>query len=298
MNHRGPVNPPVTRLIALAIFASLACSPTVWGDTSTCSTPVPPNVISEDPAAPTENVISVAVAENLIDVNVSVDITHDFIDDVVLDIVSPAGTVVRLHDMAGSSDFIIVTFDDQGVANGSVEFDSGCNVQPSGPGTLADFNGQTSQGDWTLRVLDTFMGGATGILSNWCLDTFDSGINAPVLPVENLLCTSVGATGVVDLSWTNAQLYSAIDILVGGAVVASVGGTDTSYSSTALPFGTPTEFSVVSRLGAAMPCFSPSCTLTPQSIRMTSCPSFRSCQAVETPTTPAPSPGARTGDTP
>ena len=256
------MNQTVTRL---PIWIALFCVTPLFADTTTCSNPVPPNVISENALAPTENVISLGTAETLTDVNISVDITHDFIDDITLDIESPGGTVVRLHNMTGTSDFIIITFDDQGVSNGSVEFDSGCQVQPSGPGTLGDFNGQSSQGDWTLRILDNFMGGATGILSAWCLETFNSGINPPVLPVENLLCTSVGATGIVDLEWTNPLPYSSIDIASGGVVIGSVAGTQTSFSSPPLTFGQVAEFSVVAKIGTATPCFSPTCSITPQS---------------------------------
>ena len=155
------------------LWACGAMASPLAADTFNCNTPNPPNILSEDPANPTENVISLTVAETITDVNVTVDITHDFIDDITMELESPSGTIVQLHNMTGSADFIRVTFDDQGVANGLVPFDSNCQVQPSGPGSLADFNGQSTQGDWTLRLLDNFMGGATGILSQWCLETFE-----------------------------------------------------------------------------------------------------------------------------
>ncbi|NRA76218.1 MAG: proprotein convertase P-domain-containing protein, partial [Planctomycetes bacterium] len=151
-------------------------------DITLCTTLPSPVPISEDTANPTEEIISVTTDEAVVDVDVFVDIAHDYIDDVQVDIISPTGTSVRIHDQGGgTNDFINVIFDDQGPANGSIPFDSGCRMQPSGPGTLADLVTTTSVGDWTLRCLDTFSGGATGSLNGWCLNTFDQAVSTAVL---------------------------------------------------------------------------------------------------------------------
>jgi len=244
----------------------IAGSPsTALADTSDCNTLNPPPPISENSAAPTEDVISITVSETVVDVDVSVNLTHDYIDDVELDIISPAGTVVRLHDRTGTADFIIVSFDDQGVPNGSVEFDSGCAVQPSGPGTLSNFAGEDTAGDWTIRAFDSFPGGATGFISEWCLSTYNSAVSSPVLPVTNLACSSTSGTGVIDVTWSNPQTYSAIDVISGGTVLTSLPGTATSFSSGQLPFGVPAEFCVQPQILGAIPCFSPCVSMTPQS---------------------------------
>lgn len=90
------------------------------------------------------------------DVNVDLDITHTYIGDLVVDLISPTGVVVRLHNRTGGgTDNIVATYDD-GVFN------------PDGPGTLADFNNTPVQGVWQLVVSDQ-AGQDTGTLNSWTL---------------------------------------------------------------------------------------------------------------------------------
>jgi hypothetical protein len=62
--------------------------------------------------------------------------------------------------------------------------------------------------------------------------------------VQNLSCT-IGATTnpSVDLSWTNGDSYTAITVRRDGAVLAVLGGTDTSYSDTTASYG-PSTYTV------------------------------------------------------
>jgi len=100
------------------------------------------------------------------DVNVDVNITHTYIGDLIVDLVSPSGTSVRLHDRTGgSTDNIVVTFDDEGTA-------------PDGPGTLSDFDFESSAGLWTLIVSDN-AGGDTGTLNSWALRIVPAAGNCP-----------------------------------------------------------------------------------------------------------------------
>ena len=72
-----------------------------------------------------------------------------------MDLTSPGGSTVRLHDGAGgSSADIDTTFDDSGIPNGA-PYNVGAVMQPSGPGALSDFNGQLGDGDWTMTIADT-----------------------------------------------------------------------------------------------------------------------------------------------
>lgn len=251
-------------VLCLCLGAALASATSLQADTSDCRVLSPIVPISENASSPTQDIISVTVSETIVDVDVSVDIQHDYIDDVRLDISSPFGTSVRLHDQSGSADFIITTFDDQGVPNGTIDFDSGCSMQPSGPGALADFAGQDTAGDWTLSVVDTFSGGATGFLREWCLFTYDTAVSAAVLTVDDLLCTSVGGTGVVDLQWTNTQTYDSINIYLSGGIIDTIPGTSTSYSTTPLLVGTAAEFLVEPVVAGTTPCEATSCATTPQ----------------------------------
>ncbi|MBL8764791.1 MAG: proprotein convertase P-domain-containing protein [Phycisphaerae bacterium] len=100
------------------------------------------------------------------DVNVGLNITHTYIGDLEVDLTSPQGTTVRLHNhTGGSSDNIVKTYD-QGVAD------------PDGPGSLNNFNGENAQGVWTLRVADT----ATvdvGTLNSWSVQVAPTSGGCP-----------------------------------------------------------------------------------------------------------------------
>lgn len=87
--------------------------------------------------------------------DVYVDITHPNIGDLVLELTSPEGTTVRLHDGSGGGDDDIVGwYDDE--------------IPVDGPGTLDDFAGELSCGEWIVTASD----GASpcaGVLNEWCL---------------------------------------------------------------------------------------------------------------------------------
>ncbi len=88
-------------------------------------------------------------------VQVYVDITHTWIGDLIVEVTSPGGTTVRLHNRSGvSADNIIGTY--------------GLDLTVDGPGSLDDFIGELSQGDWTLWVSDNFVIDV-GTLNEWCV---------------------------------------------------------------------------------------------------------------------------------
>ncbi|MEA1786502.1 zinc-dependent metalloprotease family protein [Arenibacter sp. GZD96] len=89
------------------------------------------------------------------DVNVSLDITHSFLADLVVTLTSPEGTTVTLiSNSCGDLRDINVLFDDEGIA-----FVCGTTPGISGVlkplGSLASFNGESTQGEWILEVSDT-----------------------------------------------------------------------------------------------------------------------------------------------
>lgn len=102
------------------------------------------------------SVVNVTDAYCIGDVNVQVDITHTYIGDLIVEVISPAGTIVRLHNRTGGSADDIHRLYDDGVTN------------PDGPGALADFIGENVQGNWTLRVSDN-AGQDVGTLDGWQL---------------------------------------------------------------------------------------------------------------------------------
>jgi len=93
----------------------------------------------------------------ILDLNIELHLTHTYIGDLEVDLISPSLTSVRLHNRTGSSaDNIITTYDEQG------------ETIPDGPGSLSDFYGEDTAGVWTLRVRDA-AGQDTGSLNSWSL---------------------------------------------------------------------------------------------------------------------------------
>jgi len=101
------------------------------------------------------------------DVNVDVDITHTYIGDLVVELTSPSGVTVRLHNRSGgTTDNLVCTYDEQG------------GTLPDGPGSLSDFNYAGVTGTWTLTVHDE-AGGDTGTLNDWALRIVPLGESCP-----------------------------------------------------------------------------------------------------------------------
>ena len=88
------------------------------------------------------------------DVNINLDISHTYLEDLVISLISPAGTkVVLTSSSCGSLRNINATFDDDGspftcMNNPAI---SGV-VRPLG--SLSSFNGESLFGEWTLEIRD------------------------------------------------------------------------------------------------------------------------------------------------
>ena len=91
------------------------------------------------------------------------------------------------------------------------------------------FDAPTTGEDWV--DLDSSANGGSGLVLT-ALDT--SG--GPV-PVENLACSTIGDTGIIDATWTNPVSYDGINIFVDGVLEVTLPGGDTSYSTVPLPVG-------------------------------------------------------------
>ncbi|WP_051224264.1 reprolysin-like metallopeptidase [Flavobacterium tegetincola] len=102
------------------------------------------------------------------DLNVQLNISHTYVSDMTVRLTSPSGTVVQLFtNQCGANDNVIATFDDAGspiVCSGNPTISG--TVIPSQP--LSAFNGQVSQGIWTLTVVDGFNTDG-GTINNWGL---------------------------------------------------------------------------------------------------------------------------------
>ena len=105
------------------------------------------------------------------DVDILLDITHTWTNDLTLTVTSPAGTVVELTSINGGSgdNYTNTLFDDEAATSIS-------SASPPFTGTfipeqaLSAFDGESSLGDWTLTVIDG-AGGDGGALNSWTVFT-------------------------------------------------------------------------------------------------------------------------------
>ena len=133
-------------------------------------------IATDVPAAIVDNTtttsyIEVSDAYCIGDIDLELDITHTFIGDLIVEVTSPEGTVVRLHDRSGgSADDMHMYYDEEG------------GDLPEGPGMLSDWEGEIVTGTWTMTVSDN-AGADQGSLDHWKLKIASSGEECP--PVAN-----------------------------------------------------------------------------------------------------------------
>lgn len=123
----------------------------------TASTNVPLSISAS--GTPTVNSTLVIPADQGVTIDaitVDVDITHTWVRDLTVTLISPAGTQVRLANRPCTNvalNNIVATFDDEGIA-------LICGNNPAVGGTiipvdaLSGLQGQSTAGTWTLRVAD------------------------------------------------------------------------------------------------------------------------------------------------
>ena len=135
------------------------------------------------------------------DLTVKVDVTHTYIGDLSIELLSPGGERVTLHGRTGA-----------GTDNLSAAYESS-----SFPG-LKPLVGQSVQGKWALRVRD-LEGADTGKLVRWSIDAVIEGAPSvvtleakPDLPIPDNDATGVSSTLDVDRTGTVGKLKVSIDI--------------------------------------------------------------------------------------
>ncbi len=125
------------------------------------------------------------------DIDIELDLTHTYIGDLEIDVTSPAGTTVRLHDRSGGGDDDLHRYyDEQG------------GDLPDGPGMLADWEGEIVTGTWTMTVTDN-AGVDEGSLDHWALKIASSGDECP--PVAQDVEVSTDADTPIDVTLIGAS---------------------------------------------------------------------------------------------
>jgi cysteine-rich repeat protein len=89
-------------------------------------------------------------------ISVDVDIRHPFVADLVVQLRSPSGTVVGLHNRTGGAGDDIL---------GNYPLD----LAVDGPGALSDFSGEPAAGFWALEVFDQ-VAADLGFIDSWALN--------------------------------------------------------------------------------------------------------------------------------
>jgi subtilisin-like proprotein convertase family protein len=113
--------------------------------------------------------ISVGVSAVVKDVNVTANVTHPFVGDLTLSLITPANTTIPLsvRHGGGGDNYTNTVFDDEAaipIASGFAPFTG--SYTPDSPLSAAD--GQGSLGDWRLKGVDS-AAQDVGSLGNWTL---------------------------------------------------------------------------------------------------------------------------------
>ena len=120
-----------------------------------------------NPGPPAVNTINIPSPLTIDYVTVSVDVSHSWINDLIIEIIHPNGTTATsvFNRECNSEDNIVVHFADAFPAFNCAATTG--DYSPSSP--LNVFSGMDSAGDWTISVTDNW-DGITGILNNWSIE--------------------------------------------------------------------------------------------------------------------------------
>ena len=129
-----------------------------------------PKIISGSGTPTITSTLNIPTGRIISDVNITMNVTHTWINDLTATLISPSGTEVQLFARPCTDGIpnINATFDDAGIV-------VVCGTNPGISGTvqsksaLSAFNGLSATGIWTLRISDAFNGDG-GTLNSWSLN--------------------------------------------------------------------------------------------------------------------------------
>ncbi|MDN3678257.1 zinc-dependent metalloprotease family protein [Flavobacterium paronense] len=165
----GNVFYAVSKNIALGYAIDTTCNTY----TNSTALVIPDGAGAETPGTVASNTINVPVSGIISDVNIGLNVTHTYPNDLLITITNPSGKKVAVWERAcaGNNNFNVTLND------GSPDFTCVANMagsfSPSSP--LYPFNGDNSNGLWTLSVSDYYTGD-TGRINSWsiqvCTDAY------------------------------------------------------------------------------------------------------------------------------
>lgn len=204
-------------------------------DFEACRLETPPSVVA--PLTTYLEIVTIAATAVIDEVELSVNIDHSssFLAGIApLELSSPQATTVRLHDGNGSGPSLRAIYSDSGRPNG-VPFEAGDLMQPTGPGSLSDFQCQDAAGTWTLR-LSNASSVSTPIVEDWCVRIFERTISC-IEPIQRLVCSVAPSGDRFDLTWQlpATRVYDTIRIVLDSVTVVDIPGTATAFQTPVVP---------------------------------------------------------------
>ncbi len=172
------------------------------------------------------------------DLNVTLDISHDYDQDLTAILISPNGTQVQLFSEVGGSGsgFHGTLLNDEAqtaISAGGAPFSDAGGYRPAEQ--LSAFDGENITGIWRLKVIDN-SAGQTGMLNAWCLQLRIADSEAPT-------CTITAPASPVKVSPVNfTTAFSepvvglvASDFTVTGGTATGLTGSGTTYTLAVTP---------------------------------------------------------------
>lgn len=153
----------------ISVVSGAACpSCTVYASPENLSIAIPDGPGGNgNPGAPAEHIINIPSSTMIDYITVNVDISHTYINDLIVEIKHPDGITATsvFNRECGSEDNINVSFID-GMAAFNCAATTG-NYNPSSP--LSVFSGLDTAGDWTISVTDNW-DAITGTINDWSIE--------------------------------------------------------------------------------------------------------------------------------
>lgn len=164
------------------------------GTPQTDSFKATPNSKIPDPGTLKVTQVVAGAQNSIIDVNVTVNITHTWDEDLDVFLISPAGTSVELFTDVGADgdNFTNTVLDDEAttaITAGKAPFTG--SFRPEG--LLSKFDSQNPNGTWTLQLSDDFAADQ-GTIANWTL-TIVSATQEPFAITDKLGNAPIDVTG-------------------------------------------------------------------------------------------------------
>ncbi len=167
----------------------------------------------------------------ILDVNVTLNITHTWDADLNISLTSPGGTTVLLSDDNGGSgdDYTNTIFDDASgtaITSGAAPFTGTFSPE----GNLSDFNGEDPSGTWTLSIFDD-AGGDTGTLNSFSIEVCTIAPTTPAIVIDDISLGENAGSAIFTATHNGADASGAFSVNYSITGVTATQGTDYTTGS-------------------------------------------------------------------